>query len=66
MSIQTIVCENYSEMSARCAEIFAEQIRKKPDSILGLATGSTPIGTYENLCKLYEDGKLTEMEQLII
>jgi len=58
MSIQTIVCENYSEMSARCAEIFAEQIRKKPDSILGLATGSTPIGTYENLCKLYEDGKL--------
>ncbi|MBR7082585.1 MAG: glucosamine-6-phosphate deaminase [Clostridia bacterium] len=44
-----IVCENYDEMSARAAEIFIKEITEKPDCVLGLATGSTPIGMYEKL-----------------
>lgn len=44
-----IICENYDEMSKKAAEIVAKQIKDKPDSILGLATGSTPIGLYKEL-----------------
>lgn len=58
MAIKLVVCENYADMSARCASMFAEQIQKKPNAVLGLATGSTPIGTYEVLCKMYQEGAL--------
>jgi len=45
-----IICtENYQEMSQRVGEIIASQIILKPDSVLGLATGSTVIGAYEYL-----------------
>ena len=40
---------DYEEMSQKGAEIFIEQIKKKPNSILGLATGSTPLGLYKIL-----------------
>lgn len=41
--------ENYDAMSKRAARIMREQIEKKPDSVLGLATGSTPVGMYKEL-----------------
>ena len=44
-----IVCENYDEMSARAADIFIKEITENPRCVLGLATGSTPIGMYEKL-----------------
>jgi glucosamine-6-phosphate deaminase len=47
--MKKIICASYDEMSALAADIIAEQIRTKPDSILGLATGSTPVGTYKRL-----------------
>ncbi|MBE7027023.1 MAG: glucosamine-6-phosphate deaminase [Ruminococcaceae bacterium] len=47
--MKKIVCKNYDEMSKEGAKIIAEQIAKKPDSVLGLATGSTPIGLYKCL-----------------
>ena len=47
--MKLIVCKNYDEMSKKAAEIFAEQIKTKPNSVLGLATGSTPIGLYNEL-----------------
>lgn len=56
--MKVIVCESYEEMSARAAEIFAEQIKEKSDSVLGLATGSTPIGMYDRLVDKYNDGAL--------
>ena len=40
---------DYNEMSRKAANIIASQVILKPDCVLGLATGSTPIGTYENL-----------------
>lgn len=40
------------------AEYIARQIRTKPDCVLGLATGSTPIGTYQNLVRFYQEGSL--------
>lgn len=56
MSIKVIVCENYEDMSFRAAKLFEAQIKKNPASVLGLATGSTPIGTYQNLIKMHESG----------
>ncbi|MBQ2967078.1 MAG: glucosamine-6-phosphate deaminase [Clostridia bacterium] len=56
--MQLILCDNYADMSEKCAEIFAEQIRTKKNSVLGLATGSTPIVVYEKLAELYKKGEL--------
>lgn len=50
--------ENYEDMSRQAANIISAQIIQKPDCVLGLATGSTPIGTYKNLIEWYEKGDL--------
>lgn len=47
--MKKIVCKNYDEMSRAGADIVINQIKEKPDSVLGLATGSTPIGLYTYL-----------------
>ena len=56
--IKVIVCENYDEISKEAAAIVANQINEKADSILGLATGSTPVGTYKELIEMNKSGKL--------
>lgn len=53
-----IKTKNYEEMSYEAAKLLAAQIVMRPDCVLGLATGSTPIGTYDQLVKWYEEGKL--------
>lgn len=50
--------KNYDEMSKKAANIVAAQVVLKPDCILGLATGSTPVGTYKELIRKYENGEL--------
>lgn len=50
--------KDYKEMSRKAANIISAQIIMKPDCTLGLATGSTPIGTYEELVERYEKGDL--------
>ena len=50
--------KDYNEMSRRAAAIISSQIILKPDCVLGLATGSTPIGTYEHLVEWYNQGDL--------
>lgn len=52
--MEVIVKKDYESLSKQVAEILAEEIRKKPDINLGLATGSTPVGTYEELIKLHK------------
>lgn len=54
-----ILCKNYDEMSLRAAKIVAEQIKNKPNSVLGLATGSTPEGMYANLVEMYKKGEIS-------
>lgn len=46
------------EVSFACAMLIAAQVTEKPDSVLGLATGSSPIGTYQQLVKWHQEGKL--------
>lgn len=50
--------ETKDQVAKAAAAIFAAQILKKPDSVLGLATGSTPIDTYAELVKLHKAGVL--------
>lgn len=56
--LKVYCAEDYKGMSRKAAAIIAAQIVAKPESVLGLATGSTPIGTYENLVSWYENGDL--------
>ncbi|MBR2353585.1 MAG: glucosamine-6-phosphate deaminase [Clostridia bacterium] len=56
--MKILVVKNYEEMSARAAEIFAAQIKSKPDSVLGLATGSTPEGLYGKLAEANARGEV--------
>lgn len=51
-----IVKDSYIEMSKHAANIIAELVKRKPDCVLGLATGSTPIGTYQELIKIHKQG----------
>ena len=51
-----IVTENYEELSHIAAKIIAAQMVGKPSSVLGLATGSSPLGTYAELIRKYERG----------
>ncbi len=53
-----VKAKNYEDLSVKAANIMAAQITLKPDSVLGLATGSTPEGLYANLIKKYEAGEL--------
>lgn len=56
--MRIIVCENYEEVSQKAAEIVASQVILKPDCVLGLATGSTPVGMYEKLGEMNASGKI--------
>lgn len=53
-----IKVKDYQEMSKKAAALIAAQVIEKPDCVLGLATGSSPIGTYDKLTELYEEGML--------
>ena len=50
-----IVKENYDAMSKEAAKLVADRLRKKPNLVLGLATGSTPLGLYRELIRMHRD-----------
>jgi len=54
------VCKakDYEDMSKKAARILASQIILKPDSVLGLATGSTPEGMYKEIVNMYKNGDI--------
>lgn len=56
--MRIIVCNDYDTMSEKGAKMFASQLTLKPDSVLGFATGSTPIGLYDCLAKLCAEGEV--------
>lgn len=52
--MKTIICKDYDEMSRVAAYVMSEQIRSKPECVLGLATGSTPVGMYSALADMHK------------
>lgn len=56
--MKLIVCKNYDEMSAAAAEVVADVMKAKPACVLGLATGSTPVGMYKKLIEKNQAGEI--------
>lgn len=56
--MKIIVCKDYEALSAKAAQIIGDLVRRKPDAVLGLATGNSPIGVYRYLVAAYERGEL--------
>ena len=56
--MKIIRAKDYKDMSRKAANLISAQIIMKPACVLGLATGSTPIGTYEQLVDWYNKGDL--------
>ncbi|MFL0250253.1 glucosamine-6-phosphate deaminase [Clostridium neuense] len=56
--MRIIRVDNYEEMSKKAASMVASQMILKHDSVLGLATGDTPIGMYKELIKIYNDKEI--------
>lgn len=56
--MRILVCNDYQSLSKKAAQIIASQITLNPKSVLGLATGSTPEGLYQNLVNMYQEGTL--------
>ncbi len=56
--MKVIKCKDYYNVSRQAANIISAQIIMKPNAVLGLATGSTPVGTYDQLVRWYDKGDL--------
>lgn len=56
--MRVIICDNYEQMSKEAAKIIAAQVFMKPDCVLGLATGSTPVGAYKELIEMYKKSEI--------
>lgn len=50
--------KTYEEMSVYAAQMVCDLVNSKPNAVLGLPTGGTPVGMYENIRKMYQDGKM--------
>ncbi len=56
--MKIVIAQNKEEFNKLAAELVSRQIKDKPDSVLGLATGSTPLGLYAELVDRYNRGEL--------
>ena len=55
---RVIVKKDYNEMSLEAAILVANEVKKNPNCVLGLATGSTPLALYSELIKMYKRGEI--------
>lgn len=55
--MKVIVVKNYDEVSKEAFQVMKEVVTAKSDAVLGLATGSSPIGLYENMIKDHKENK---------
>lgn len=56
--MEVIITPDYDALSRKGAELVASLLDKKPNAVLGLATGSTPIGLYKELVRMHVEGRL--------
>lgn len=57
--MKVIVVKNYDEVSKEAFNVMKEVVTSNPNAVLGLATGSSPIGLYENMIKDHKENKTT-------
>ena len=56
--MKKVILDNYNDVCKAVADVYITQLKNKPDSVLGLATGGTPVGLYEELVRRYEGGEI--------
>jgi len=56
--MEVFIYQKYAEMSQAAAKVVADIINLKPDAVLGLATGSTPLGLYKELVRMHKEETL--------
>lgn len=56
--MEIIILDNYEQISEKAANIIVNEVISKPESVLGLATGDTPLGMYRAIIKQYKDANL--------
>ncbi len=56
--MKLVLCKTYDEISSAAANEIADLLKEKPNSTLGLATGSTPVGMYKKLIEKYKNGEI--------
>jgi glucosamine-6-phosphate deaminase len=56
--MRVIIVPDYEAMSRKAAQIVAAEMKKKPKFVLGLATGSTPLGLYKELIRMNKTGEV--------
>ena len=54
-----IVYLSKTEIEKEMAQVFIDKVNENPSCVLGLATGSSPIGIYQNMIKAYQEGKVS-------
>lgn len=57
--MKVVILKDAAEVASYGADIFIKQINRKPDSVLGLATGSTPVALYKELIAAYKNGRVS-------
>lgn len=62
--MKIIICKDYEDVSQKASEYVIEQMKLKSNSVLGLATGSTPIRLYEKLVESYKKKEISFKEVL--
>jgi len=60
MPIKVFIAKDYDELSKRATKIIRDAIKNKPNSVLGLATGSTPVGCYRELVRTRRRGSTSQ------
>lgn len=59
MGMTVIKAKDYQELSKIASDIVSDLLKQKEDAVLGLATGSTPVGLYQNLIKKYQNNEIS-------
>ncbi|MFN3192150.1 MAG: glucosamine-6-phosphate deaminase [Aureliella sp.] len=57
--MRVVILDEKTDVDERAGQLLARQIEAVPDSVLGLATGGTPVGAYNELLRIYEAGHLS-------
>ena len=60
--MNVVICDDYHHMSTLASRVFIDCLQSNPGAVLGLATGSTPIGCYKNLIDSYKAGNISFAE----
>ncbi len=53
--MEVVIKSDYEEMSRAAAHVVADVLNTKPDAVIGLATGSTPLGVYKELVRMHQE-----------